>query len=245
MTPRSFSRRFALFFRALPALLVALQLLAPARADSPFLNRNGQPNALFWTAGAATIALDQPLYDLAQGLDSPATQRASRAFNTLGDGRTQIGALALLLIAGGSTEKRIARHGLHGLVAGGLTVLALKEATRKSRPWAERGPVYGVGRGGEAEHPKWRDPELGGHPDSNKSFPSGHTASAFALATVWAHERPREREIAYTLAVLAGLSRITLKQHWPSDVFWGAAIGAAAGSAAVRDVPFGLMFRIR
>jgi membrane-associated phospholipid phosphatase len=216
----------------------------PAQADNPLLNRNGKPNALFWAAGAATIAFDKPLYDFAQRLDSPASHKAAVAFNNFGDGRVHAGALLLLTAAGGAPEKRIARRGLHGLVAGGLVVYALKNTTRKSRPWAGHGPRYGAAAepGDASDVPG----ELDGHPDSNRSFPSGHTMAAFSLATVWAHERPRDRELAYALAALAGLARIQLKQHWPSDVFIGAALGTAAGNAASRDdVPFGLMFRVR
>ena len=235
-------RRF--FARIL--VLSVLGFCPPAYADNLLLNRSGNPNALFWGAGALTLAADQPLYDAVQRLDSPATHRAAVAFNNLGDGRVQLGAFALMTLAGGRTEKRIARHGLHGLVAGGLLVAALKNVTRKSRPYAGRGPVYGV-RSGQSVPDRETSvaEELAAHPDGNQSFPSGHTMAAFSLATVWAKERPRDRELAYALAALVGLSRMSLKQHWPSDVFFGAAIVSAAGNAAGRDVPFGLMFHIR
>ncbi len=103
----------------LPALLfIVLCSALPARADNPLLDRNGNPNALFWTAGAATVALDEPLYDLARRLDSPATHRAAVAINNLGDARVQVTALAVMALAGGKADRIIARRGLHGLVAG-------------------------------------------------------------------------------------------------------------------------------
>jgi len=239
-------------------LLLLVFYSLPAVAQDYFTDDRGRPNAWFWVTGAATMAADQPLYDLVQKADSPATHRAAVIFNSFGDGRVQAGTLALLAI-GGSADRRISRRGLHGAVASGLLVLLLKETTRKARPYANRGPVYGV-RPLTAEAGAAGTPDNAGEPgalqqdmkgdtpyrmDSVKSFPSGHTAAAFSLATVWAHERPRDRELVYALAVLTGLSRISLKQHWPSDVFWGAAIGIAAGNAANRDVPFGLMFRVR
>jgi membrane-associated phospholipid phosphatase len=245
MQPR-FSSHY-LCTRAVVLVVLHLLVLVPARADSPLLNRGGHPNGLFWATGAATLALDEPLYDQAQRLDSPAAHRAAVAFNNFGDARAQLGAFGLLALVGGGTDKRIARRGLHGMVAVGLAVFTLKNVTRKSRPWAGRGPVYGAGKA-DAEETRQNislPGELDGHTDSNMSFPSGHTAAAFSLATIWAHERPRDRELAYGLATLVGVSRLLLKQHWPSDVFWGGAIGAAAGNAALRDVPFGLMFRIR
>lgn len=247
MFPISASR--PAFARRLALLLFLFFLAVAVRAANPFLDGDGRPNALFWATGTATLALDQPLYDLAQRLDSPTTHKAAVGFNSFGDGRVQLGAFALMTLVGGSREKRIARRGLHGLAAGGLVVFALKNLTRKSRPWAGRGPVYGVGDEQDARDGK-KDAsalpgELDGHPDANRSFPSGHTMAAFSLASVWANERPRDRELVYTLATLAGLSRLSLKQHWPSDVFFGAALGMAVGNAANRDVPFGLMFRLR
>ena len=59
------------------------------------------------------------------------------------------------------------------------------------------------------------------------SFPSGHTASAFALATSLAlYARRKILGILYLmLAILVGYSRIYLSQHFPADVFGGAIIG--------------------
>jgi len=62
----------------------------------------------------------------------------------------------------------------------------------------------------------------------NVSFSSGHTASAFSIATVFADEYKDNAfvpPIAYGLATLTGLSRIYSNEHWASDVFFGAALG--------------------
>jgi PAP2 superfamily len=60
------------------------------------------------------------------------------------------------------------------------------------------------------------------------SFPSGHTAAAFSVATVFA-ERYRHHRwapfVAYGLASVVGLSRLNAQAHFPSDVFFGAALG--------------------
>jgi membrane-associated phospholipid phosphatase len=62
----------------------------------------------------------------------------------------------------------------------------------------------------------------------NTSFPSGHTISAFAVATVFSR-RYRHRRwvpwVAYGAATAIGFSRVTLQSHFPSDVFLGAALG--------------------
>ena len=63
---------------------------------------------------------------------------------------------------------------------------------------------------------------------SNHSFASGHTSTAFAIATAFAleyKERPIVPIIAYTLATGVGLSRMNDNKHWASDVFFGAVLG--------------------
>jgi membrane-associated phospholipid phosphatase len=60
------------------------------------------------------------------------------------------------------------------------------------------------------------------------SFPSGHAAAAFALATVFAHRYRQHRWVpwvAYGVAGAISFSRITTQAHFPSDVFVGAALG--------------------
>lgn len=57
------------------------------------------------------------------------------------------------------------------------------------------------------------------------SFPSGHTATAFALAAVIALYWPRWALVGWGMAIMVGLSRITLTMHYTSDVLVGALIG--------------------
>src|SRR4029077_2609136 len=59
------------------------------------------------------------------------------------------------------------------------------------------------------------------------SFPSGHTASAFALATIASILDPvKQRSIIYLfIACVIGYSRIYLGQHFPADVYGGAILG--------------------
>ncbi len=68
-----------------------------------------------------------------------------------------------------------------------------------------------------------------------RSFPSGHTITAFLMASVCYcfFVQPWQRVLVVTLAVLAGLSRVWLGVHWPLDVIAGAAIGLGSGLVAV------------
>ncbi|HVP74775.1 MAG TPA: phosphatase PAP2 family protein [Gaiellaceae bacterium] len=59
------------------------------------------------------------------------------------------------------------------------------------------------------------------------SFPSGHTTTSFACATVLAAAVPRAAPFLYLLALAIGFSRIYVGVHWPLDVLGGMALGTA------------------
>ena len=76
----------------------------------------------------------------------------------------------------------------------------------------------------------------------HRAFPSIHTASAFAVATVYTLETRRRNPratwvvapIAYTLAAGPAVSRMYTGQHWASDILGGAIMGTFAGMKVVR-----------
>jgi membrane-associated phospholipid phosphatase len=71
---------------------------------------------------------------------------------------------------------------------------------------------------------------------TEKTFSSGHTATAFFGATVLAHEyrdtHPEFVIAGYTLATATGALRITNNKHWVTDVLMGSAIGIASAELA-------------
>jgi membrane-associated phospholipid phosphatase len=96
--------------------------------------------------------------------------------------------------------------------------LAIKAVTRRERP-SDIPPG----------HP-FTDTFFNGgkSPFHGSSFPSGHAAGVFSVATVVA-ERYRHRRwvpfLAYGFASVISFSRVTTSAHFPSDVFLGAALG--------------------
>lgn len=61
-----------------------------------------------------------------------------------------------------------------------------------------------------------------------RSFPSGHTSGAWAMATVVAHQYPAHGIVpllAYGAATAMGYSRMAVGAHWLSDVVAGGLIG--------------------
>jgi undecaprenyl-diphosphatase len=69
------------------------------------------------------------------------------------------------------------------------------------------------------------------------AFPSGHSASAFAAATVIAWGSRRLAVPAYVLAALVAWSRVYVGVHWPLDVIGGAILGVLVGTLVVTVLP--------
>jgi undecaprenyl-diphosphatase len=68
------------------------------------------------------------------------------------------------------------------------------------------------------------------------SFPSEHSATAFACATVIAWAAPRLAVPAFVLAALVAWSRVYVGVHWPLDVLGGAALGVLVSTVLLKLV---------
>lgn len=64
------------------------------------------------------------------------------------------------------------------------------------------------------------------------SFPSGHTAAAFAAATALCFQKNKLRIPALILAFLIGFSRLYLYVHFPTDILGGIVLGVILGASA-------------
>ena len=84
----------------------------------------------------------------------------------------------------------------------------------------------------DRDRPPVADPDVGSLVaiPGNPSFPSGHSATAFAAATAVAILCPRMRPWALAIAAAVALSRVYLRVHFPLDVLVGAALGAGIGA---------------
>ena len=80
-------------------------------------------------------------------------------------------------------------------------------------------------------------PELVYKP-SSYSFPSGHTASAFAAATALIRHSRKWGIPTMIFAAIMGFSRIYVQVHYCTDVFGGIIAGAICGLIAVLIVKF-------
>jgi undecaprenyl-diphosphatase len=125
---------------------------------------------------------------------------------------TKIGTHGLVWLALGLALTLVQRRALP-LVLVGLAVLAadglaglVKAAVGENRP-TEPGPLVTI-------------------PHSH-SFPSGHTATAFAGAMMLSYLVPRAAPAFFVLAAAIAYSRLYVGVHFPLDVVGGAVIGVA------------------
>jgi membrane-associated phospholipid phosphatase len=80
------------------------------------------------------------------------------------------------------------------------------------------------------------------HREPFSSFPSGHATGSFAFASAitseTAHHWPQHAilvgALAYSGAILDGVSRVYRDTHWPSDVAAGALVGTMSGLLVTR-----------
>lgn len=71
--------------------------------------------------------------------------------------------------------------------------------------------------------------------NDNSSFPSGHAADSFMLATVLNHNYGWKIGIpAYAAATFVAFSRIEKKKHFPTDVIFGGTLGYVMAKTAIR-----------
>ena len=96
--------------------------------------------------------------------------------------------------------------------------LVIKAITRRERP-------SDIPPGGSFNNTFFNG---GKSPFKGSSFPSGHAAGVFSVATVVASRYHHHRWVPwamYGFATAVSFSRVTTSAHFPSDVFLGAALG--------------------
>ena len=124
-----------------------------------------------------------------------------------GDGRTMLGVSLLLMAYGDDKNRETGRLLTSTFISTGVIVWGMKEIIGRKRPLDDV---------------------------SNPAFPSGHTAYAFAGATLLGNRYPKLRIPLYIGAGLVGLTRIYLGRHYLSDVIAGAAVGTITGALVSR-----------
>ncbi len=162
-------------------------------------------------------------------------QDFSPVITKVGEFEVPVGISALFFLSGMIFKDRKARDtatlALAAMLQSGIVVQLVKHLSGRQRPRIDGtdhwyGPAGFFKRYSQNNFSKY------------DSFFSGHTITAWSLATVIA-EQYREQFwvglISYSAATLCGLSRVTENDHWLSDVLLGAACGYAIGKMVVRN----------
>lgn len=175
--------------------------------------------AAFTGTTATLITIDKPVKKIFDKNHSNLLNNVSKyGFEPMGNyyaGAIIAGFFAHGIFAKNNRSRSTALLAAESFIISGVLVRIPKYLAGRARPDVENSSPW-----------DWKGPFNG------TSFPSGHTTSAFSVASVIAYQyrdTPWIPITAYTLAALTGVSRIYDNRHWLSDVFAGAIIGTLTG----------------
>jgi membrane-associated phospholipid phosphatase len=182
-------------------------------------------NNIFMTLGIVgaiglTYIFDQDIQSKLKTGKSTSLDKAADAGTLAGDPFIHLGLAAL--VYGGGIAADSQKWKENGEMMGEALILAdassflIKEASGRGRPHAA---------------PSKGDFKPFGFKNDYDSFPSMHTASSFALASVLAatSDSIAIKTIYYSAATFVGFSRMYNNKHWASDIVLGAALGELCG----------------
>lgn len=166
---------------------------------------------------AGLFLLDEEVKDFAQKNQNGVGKKIANFGNFIGEPLLAAPALGAFYLYGKYTDDSKARRAsllaFESYAISGLAMTGIKSLAKRHRP-----------KTGHSAH-EWDGPDW----DSDHfSFASGHTSSAFSIATVFANEYKDNKyvpPVAYGLATLVALSRVYSNNHWASDAFFGASLG--------------------
>lgn len=192
--------------------------------------------AVFAVGTAVVAPIDK---QIASRLQDSSTQEnrflhySATGFRLLGDPGSTITGAMIYGIGRIDGQRRVQALGLHTVEAilfANVVTGAIKYVAGRQRPFVDVTDPY--------DFQLWR----GFKGDTYRSFPSGHSTTAFAFASAltresqfwWPHAGFYVGTVFYGGAALVGASRIYNNMHWASDVMAGAAIGTIVGLKVVK-----------
>jgi membrane-associated phospholipid phosphatase len=187
------------FIRLIPNLVTDLGRLVSTR-----------DNAITWgIGGAAALALRPFDHDVSDDLLEPSSGGVMHAATVFGGGYIQAGGAVAAYAIGRLTHHKPTAHIGADLVRAhaltGLLTHGVKRIVRRDRPQASDSS------------------------SSTFSFPSAHASATWTNAAVlWRHLGWKVGVPAAAVATLVSASRVEQRQHFMSDVAFGAAIGIAS-----------------
>lgn len=224
------------------ALTIASGALCPAGAqggDKTFFRSSD----IAWTGGFTVASYGLSRFDpaITKYFQDPSRQR-NRTLRTLAEGFTHLQETTLTIgsivtygvarLVKARAVETTALHASESIVAASLTSQVIRGPLGRARP-KDASPIF------EDQYEfHWFN---GFRHFEYRAFPSIHSSSGFAAATAVVAEVHRRSPgstwyvapLAYVVAAGPGYSRLYLGQHWASDIFMGAFIGAFYGQRIV------------
>jgi membrane-associated phospholipid phosphatase len=169
--------------------------------------------------------LDAAVYAAIAETDTPTLDHLlSRLSRSADYSRLSIASAVALALGAGPNGRRAAFRGMAAVgVTATIVNLVIKPISRRARPDREGASV-----------PPGRQVRM----PASTSFPSGHTAAAFAFATGAGRALPWTTPPLTVLATLVGYSRVHTGVHYPLDVIVGALCGVTLATVSDRAVDF-------
>ena len=201
------------------SLLKNITLDQKAIWTSPWHLRLADANWILPFAGIAAVSLASDTHISRSLTHSPSLVTKTNSFSNYGIG-------ALGGVTGGMYLLGRITHNDHeqeaALLSGEAAVDAVGVTTVLQYSFGRQRPSDGSGEGSF-----WH---------GGTSFPSDHSTAAWAVASVMAHEYPGplSKLFFYGMASAVSVSRVTGKDHFPTDVLAGAAIGWFVGQHVYR-----------
>ncbi len=146
---------------------------------------------------------DRELFEyIHEDMKSESLDVATENVQRMGDAKVYAGVCMLLCAFGDERMFETGKLATAAFIETGMVTYAIKKIVGRPRPLNE---------------------------SEKDSFPSGHSAYAFALATIAGYKYTKLRIPLYIAASGTAFSRVYLGRHYPSDVLMGAVIGSLSG----------------
>ena len=191
--------------------------MSDAATAHPLAARRRQVSA--WWAEAKR--LDVAVYETILRTPTPNLDTEMRRLTQAADySRLWLGSAAILAVTRGAQGRRAAATGLASVaVTSAVANLLVKPVGRRSRPDSSAAPA-------DRRAPM----------PASSSFPSGHSASAFAFATGVGSVLPLESIPIRALTTTVAYSRVHTGVHYPADVIAGAFLGTTLAQLTARGL---------
>ena len=183
--------------------------------SAPFHRKNVKWDALFLAGTGTLVAVDE---NVLHALPNTQVSTSSTVSNALiaSEGAALAGIFFIGGLHGGDSHaKETGIVGIEALANSFLVYVPLQLIAGRQRP------NEGTGEGSFFKNHS-----------VNTSFPGGHSMFAFTMATVIAHEYPHwwVQLLSYGAASAITGARMTAKDHFPSDLLVGGALGYLIGT---------------